>query len=227
MTTDRQVIEKTMIFVRNELYHDSSGHDWWHVYRVWSVAREIAAVERANILVVELAALLHDISDYKLNGGDAEAAPAISRKWLTDVGVAPLLVDHVCSIVSSSGYKRELYEESLEAKIVHDADRLDAIGAIGIARAFAFGGFNGDPIYLPEETPKEYANVEEYRKRSSSSVNHFYEKLLNLKEQMQTQAARQVAEHRHRILVEYLDEFFAEWDSRDVAAKVRRDTLSE
>lgn len=219
MPTHHDLITRTQRYVREELYADSSGHDWWHVYRVWSVAKKLAEIEGANSTIVELAALLHDISDYKLNGNNDTAATEISRQWLTSLGADPAVVNSVCNIIGSMGFKRETNNSTLEAVIVFDADRLDAIGAIGIARVFAFGGFKGDPIYEPSVAPVNYDNRDAYIRRSSSSINHFYEKLLHLKDSMHTATARRVAEHRHEVLVKYLEEFLAEWGGSDVFGK--------
>ena len=216
--TNEQFIEKTAKFVKTELFDESSGHDWWHVCRVWQMSRKICAIEGGDPLVVELTALLHDISDYKLNGGDELAAPRIARKWLTDLGVTDSVVLKVSDLMGSLGFLPVVgaMPPPIEGKIVLDADRLDAIGAIGIARAFAYGGFKGHAIYQPSEEPREYQNRSEYLTRSSSSVNHFYEKLLLLKDKMHTETARQIATRRHRVLENYLEEFFREWTGDDL-----------
>ena len=216
---NQDLIRRTVNFVQNELYSDASGHDWWHVYRVWNVAKVIAAeMGNVDLMVVELAALLHDISDYKLNGGDHEAGPAIAEKWLASQGIDEAVCSSVADIIRTLGFKNDMPSDrlSLEAKIIQDSDNLDAIGAIGIARAFAFGGHRGDPIYLPEQEPVEYASRSQYIDRKSSSVNHFYEKLLKLKDNMNTEIARKIAHDRHNFLIKYLDRFFEEWTGSDI-----------
>lgn len=216
------VINRTATYVRDELCSDSSGHDWWHIYRVRELAVRLAEEEHADIFVVELAALLHDISDYKLNGGDHDKGPRMAREWLLRLGVPEQCATAVAEIIANMSFKgagSASTVQTVEGKIVQDADRLDALGAIGIARAFAYGGYAGHLIYDPDEDPKFHASSEEYFKRSSTTINHFYEKLLLLKDRMNTASARRVAEKRHAVLEDFLQEFASEWNAADVVER--------
>lgn len=220
MTRD-EIIRRTEQFVRDELDRDSSGHDWWHVYRVREMALHLADREGADRYIVELAALLHDVSDYKLNGGDLERGPRIARDWLIGLGENDRCAAMVAEIIATLSFKgagTRSEMASIEGKVVQDADRLDAIGAIGIARAFAFGGYAGEAIHEPTLKPHLHATPEEYMRRTGTTINHFYEKLFLLKERMQTPSARIVAERRHQVLSEFIDEFLLEWDADDVTA---------
>ena len=211
----RAIIEKITKVVRQKLDGEGSGHDWWHVYRVWKMAVRIGKEEGADIFVVELAALLHDIADWKFYGGDDTVGPRVARQILSEHDVPEDVVARVCEIISAMSFKGAGVRDNvltLEGKVVQDADRLDAIGAIGIARTFAYGGHKGREIYNPEQKPVVHKTKEEYIKGSGHTVNHFYEKLLLLKDRMNTQAARQLAEDRHRFMEEYLDRFFEEWE---------------
>lgn len=208
-------IEKTVEHVRQALSADATGHDWWHVYRVWKMAQRIGRAEGADLLVVELAALLHDIADWKLHDGDATVGPAVAKKWLNSIGVEPAVVDHVCQIVAHISFKGAKTEQpalSVEGQVVQDADRLDAIGAIGIARAFAYGGAQKRAMYDPAVSPIEHQTAAEYLKSNGTSVNHFYEKLLLLKDRMNTATGRAMAERRHQVMVDFLQRFYEEWD---------------
>jgi uncharacterized protein len=212
-------VERTAAYVRSELYADSSGHDWWHVQRVRQLALNLARSEGADAYIVELAALLHDISDYKLNGGDQEKGPAIAEAWLLATGETRRRAAVVADIIATMSFKgagTATVMVSLEGQVVQDADRLDAVGAIGIARTFAFGGFAGQVMHDPERPAHLHATPEEYMERRGTSINHFYEKLLLLKDRMNTATARRVAERRHRVLEQFLSEFFIEWDAKDV-----------
>jgi len=200
---------------------DTSGHDWWHVHRVLKLSQYIAAHEKdANMEVVELAALLHDIADWKFNDGDLEAGPQAVRDWLGAHGAAEELIEKVVYIVEHISFRggTNTHEmQTLEGKIVQDADRLDALGAVGIARTFAFGGSAGRAMYDPDNAPaQQYSSFEEYRNslHDSTTVNHFYEKLLLLKDRMHTATARKLAEHRHKVMEEFLAEFYQEWDGK-------------
>ncbi len=203
--------------VKQKLEGEGSGHDWWHIYRVWKMAHQIGKEENADMFVVELASLLHDIADWKFYGGDDTIGPKVARQILSEHGVSEDVTNHVCEIIftmafKGAGVKSEV--QTLEGKIVQDADRLDAIGAIGIARVFAYGGHKGRAIYNPEQKPVMHQTKEEYIKNEASSINHFYEKLLLLKDRMNTQTAKLLAEQRHRLMEEYLDRFFQEWDGK-------------
>jgi uncharacterized protein len=210
--TEERVLEEAETFVRAALAGDASGHDWWHIARVRALARTIAREESANSFVCELAALLHDVADDKIAGDEATGLATV-RTWLTAHEVDADATDAVMEIIStmsfSGGNKPPM--RTLEGRVVQDADRLDAIGAIGIARAFAYGGSRGRTLYDPEQPPREYANKAEYRTSDSPTINHFYEKLLLLRERMNTPFARRLAEHRHQVMEAYLAEFYAEW----------------
>lgn len=218
--SDQGAIAKTADFVKKKLSQDSTGHDWWHVYRVWQLSKHIASKEKGvNMLVVELAALLHDIADWKFHGGDEEIGAQITRKWLRDLRIEDSIIEQVSYIVRHISFKSGLNKnamKTLEGKIVQDADRIDAMGAIGIARVFATGSSLGRVIYDPAIKLKEYSSLEERLKDMSNdtSINHFYEKLLLLKDLMNTETGRQIAIHRHKFMEDYLEEFYAEWDGK-------------
>jgi uncharacterized protein len=207
------VLAEAAAFVREELAHDSSGHDWWHIARVTVLARRIAAEEGADTFVCELAALLHDVADEKI-AGDEAAGQAKVRGWIEAHSVEVETIERVMEIIGAmsfgGGNRPEM--RTLEGRVVQDADRLDALGAIGIARAFAFGGSRGRALYDPDEPPREYRSQAEYHASTSSTVNHFHEKLLLLKDRLNTDYARQLAEGRHRYMQAFLDEFAAEWE---------------
>jgi uncharacterized protein len=206
---------KTAEYVRSLLVGEGSGHDWWHIYRVWKMSVRIAKEENANLLVVELAALLHDIADWKFNDGDEEVGPAKARAWLQSLMVDEEVIAQVCQIVRDISYKGACVATpmpTIEGQVVQDADRLDAIGAIGIARTFAYGGSKAREMYNPEQNPVLHQSFEQYKKGDGSTINHFYEKLLLLKERMNTATAKRLAQHRHRVMEEFLDEFYLEWE---------------
>lgn len=210
-------IEQTEEMVRGELTGESSGHDWWHIWRVWQLAKWIGLEEKADMLVVELAALLHDIADWKANDGDIKAGGRVSRKWLESLGVDEAVIEKVVEIVNNVSYKGAGVKDvmdSLEGRIVQDADRLDAMGAIGIARVFMYGGNKGREMYDPESKAMDTNDFESYKKAGQTSINHFYEKLLLLKDRMHTKTAKRMAELRHKIMESYLEEFYAEWDGK-------------
>jgi uncharacterized protein len=209
-----QIIPETADYVRQLLAGDSSGHDWWHIERVRQAALAIGREEGADLFVVELAALLHDVSDWKFSGGDHEAGPRAARAWLDKHDVPSAVTDHVCSIIAGLSFKGAGVPTpmaTLEGQIVQDADRLDAIGAIGVARTFAYGGHKGQPIYDPDSPPTMHASFEEYKKGGGSTINHFYEKLLLLSERMNTQTGKRLAAGRHAYLERFLEQFLAEW----------------
>ena len=191
-----------------------SGHDWWHVERVWQTAKLIGQKVQADMLVVELAALLHDIADHKFHGGDETAGPRTARTWLESQHVDEGVVVHVCEIIRDLSFKGASVSSSmrtLEGMVVQDADRLDALGAIGIARAFAYGGYKGHEIYNPDVPPAHHETFDQYKKSTSPTINHFYEKLLLLKDRMNTTPARELAEKRHEFMLEFLERFYGEW----------------
>ena len=211
----QDLIEKTSLYVQKELADDGSGHDWWHVYRVWSIAKKIAQKESADQTTVELAALLHDIADWKFNNGDESAGPKQAADWLNNNGATLKLVNEVREIISTLSYKGANVAtpmRTIEGKVVQDADRLDAIGAVGIARTFAYGGNKNRLMYHPDEAPVMHESFENYKKNKSHTINHFYEKLLLLKDRMNTQSAKNIAEQRHIFMESYLDRFYKEWD---------------
>jgi len=219
------LIQATAAHIRAAMSGEGSGHDWWHVYRVWAAAKRIAAHEFAqgsyvDTEVVELAALLHDLGDHKFYGGDTEVAPRMAREWLVSLQAEHGLVDHVTEIVATLSFKGAGVPTpmaTLEGKIVQDADRLDAIGALGIARAFAYGGYKGRELYNPDIPPQLHDDFEQYSGSTAPTINHFYEKLLLLKDRMNTEYAKHVAEQRHHYMQQFLDQFFTEWNGDDSA----------
>jgi len=212
------IIQKTAEYIKQEFSEDSSGHDWWHIYRVWKNAITICEHEKADPFIVELAALLHDLDDWKFNDTGDET-PLRAKAWLDSCGVEIPIADEVCEIIKHISYKGAGVEnkmKSLEGFIVQDADRLDAIGAIGIGRAFAYGGYKNRPMYDPESAPQMHATFEQYKNSKSATINHFYEKLLLLKDMMNTPTAQKIAEQRHEVMLGFLDQFMKEWEGRDV-----------
>ena len=213
-----QIIIQTAKYIKLRLNGEGSGHDWWHVYRVWKNAVHIAESEEADLFIVELAALLHDIADWKFNDGNDDIGPQMAKEWLESLNVEENVVVHVCNIIQDISFKGACVATNMKTKegmIVQDADRLDAMGAIGISRAFAYGGSKGREMYNPELKPENHNSFEQYKNSKGSSINHFYEKLLLLKELMNTETARKIAEKRHVFMEEYLSEFFLEWEGKD------------
>jgi len=209
------VIDQTANFVKNELTGAEGGHDWWHIYRVWQLARKIAAEENANLFVVNLGALLHDIADAKFFDGDETVGPKKAAEFLHSLRVSEKIINKVLNIIRFVSFKNrndKPEENSIELQIVQDADRLDAMGAIGIARAFNYGGFKKREIYNPEIPPNLKMSKAEYKKGQSPTINHFYEKLLLLKDTMHTQTGKQIARDRHLFMEQFLQEFYAEWN---------------
>ncbi|MEI8084767.1 MAG: HD domain-containing protein [Paludibacter sp.] len=209
------IIQQTTEFVKMTLVNAEGGHDWWHIYRVWQLSKHIAASEKADGLVVELGALLHDIADSKFNGGDEEIGPRKARQFLKSLEVDETVITHVENIISNISFKggKEAQQfKSLELDIVQDADRLDALGAIGIARTFNYGGFKNREIYNPDIAPNLNMTKEEYKHSTAPTLNHFYEKLLLLKDRMNTNTGKLMAEQRHQFMVAYLDQFYKEWN---------------
>lgn len=211
----KQIVNQTADFMKSELTGEGSGHDWWHVYRVWKNAVQIAKHEEVDLYVVELAALLHDIADWKFNDGNEDIGPQLAREWLESLNVEETEISKVCQIIQEISFKGSgvvTKMTTIEGMIVQDADRLDAMGAIGIGRAFAYGGSKGREMYNPEVKPEKHDSFEQYKKSQGSSINHFYEKLLLLKELMNTQTAKRIAEKRHTVMLNFLDDFFQEWE---------------
>jgi uncharacterized protein len=214
--SQNEIIQKTAEYIKQEFSNDSSGHDWWHIYRVWKNALAINQHEKGDDFIVQLAALLHDLDDWKFNQSEDET-PLRARRWLDSCSVEPHLADKVCNIIKHISYKGAHVKnkiDSLEGFIVQDADRLDAIGAIGIARAFAYGGYKNRMMYDPESKPEMHKSFEEYKNSKSDTLNHFYEKLLLLKDMMNTQTAKQIAEERHNVMIKFLDDFMKEWEGK-------------
>lgn len=209
------LIQPTAEHVQRLLAGEGSGHDWWHIWRVWQTAKQIGAAEKADMLVVELAALLHDIGDHKFHGGDDTMGAKLSREWLEKLPVPEETIGHVCRVIDEVSFKgagTSSAVSTLEAQVVQDADRLDAIGAIGIARAFAYGGYKGRELYNPAVAPVMHASFEEYKKNTAPTLNHFYEKLFLLKGRMHTAAAKRMAEKRHAYMQQFVDQFLDEWE---------------
>ncbi|SDE14711.1 uncharacterized protein SAMN05216464_104122 [Mucilaginibacter pineti] len=207
------LIDATVQFVRETLKNAEGGHDWWHIHRVWTNAKLIAQTENADMLTVELAALLHDIADSKFHGGDEEIGPRTAGEFLRAQKADAAIIEHVQQIIRHISFKASFDKvsfQSTELAIVQDADRLDAIGAIGIARAFTYGGFKGRELYNPEVKPNLNMSKEEYKNTTAPTINHFYEKLLLLKDKMNTETGRKLAAQRHDFMVAYLDQFFME-----------------
>ncbi|MFA5420280.1 MAG: HD domain-containing protein [Bacteroidales bacterium] len=216
---NRQLIEAATEFVKNQLRNAEGGHDWWHVYRVWKLAKTIGFAEGADGLVVELGALLHDIADAKFNDGDESLGPEMARRFLVDQGVDRKVIDQVEAIVRDISFKNTFGSEvqrTLELDVVQDADRLDAIGAIGIARTFNYGGYQGNVMYDPHLPPRVNMTKEEYKKGKSTTINHFYEKLLLLKDMMKTETGKRLAEERHQTMLFFLNAFYREWEGDDL-----------
>jgi len=210
-----KVVENTIQFVKESLQDAEGGHDWFHIERVLNNSRLIAKGEKCDMLVVELGALLHDIADSKFHNGDESVGPERAEKFLKSQQVSRDVIDHVIQIIKNISFKGGNVDQkfsSIELDIVQDADRLDAIGAIGIARTFNYGGFKGRAMYDPEIEPNLNMTKEEYKASTAPTINHFYEKLLLLKDRMNTQTGRRIAADRHAFMVEYLNQFYAEWN---------------
>jgi uncharacterized protein len=208
------IIKKTIQFVKETLADAEAGHDWFHIERVYKTALTINAQEKGDELIVALAALLHDIADPKFNDGDEEIGPRIAGEFLESINVDPSIIEHVKQIIINLSYKASLgivTFHSKELDIVQDADRLDAIGAIGIARAFTYGGYKNRVLYDPEIKPNMSMSKEEYKNSTGPTINHFYEKLFLLKDLMKTPAGKNIAQKRHNFMQEYLDQFYDEW----------------
>lgn len=215
MEKQRNLIHQTIAHVQAALAGAEAGHDWFHIERVWKTAKHIAQTEAVDGFVVELGALLHDIADSKFHGGDETVGPRQARAFLESLGVEESVVAHVENIVAHISFKGGNHEQAFrspELDVVQDADRLDALGAIGIARAFAYGGHKGRELYNPAIPPNLNMTKEEYKRSAAPTINHFYEKLLLLKDRMNTATGRAMAERRHRFMETYLEEFYREWE---------------
>lgn len=213
----QQLIENTITFVKSQLINAEGGHDWFHIERVYKNAIHISKHEKVDTLIVTLGALLHDIADSKFHKGDETIGPKLTREFLFKHNVDSTIIEHVVKIIENISFKggNELQKfKSAELDVVQDADRLDAIGAIGIARCFNYGGFKNRALYDPEISPNLHMSKEEYKASSAPTINHFYEKLLLLKDRMNTKTGRKIAQKRHDFMVTYLDKFYDEWDGK-------------
>jgi len=210
----KQIIKNTVEFVKEKLAGDSSGHDWWHIYRVWNMAKKLQNNEGGNLFIVELAALLHDVADWKFQKEEEGIEQIVN--FLNDQRVDIEDTEWVVKIIQNVSYKGAGVADkmkTIEGKIVQDADRLDAIGAIGIARTFAFGGKFGNEMHNPESEINRHNNFEEYKKSRGTTINHFYEKLLLLKDRLNTKTAQDIAHERHQFMEIFLQQFYDEWES--------------
>jgi len=208
------IITSTINFVKKTLANAEGGHDWWHIYRVWKTAKQIAKTENVDSFIVELGALLHDIADSKFNDGDETIGPKMANEFLQSQNLSDDIITHVEAIIKNISFKggKEIQQfKSLELDVIQDADRLDAIGAIGIARTFNYGGFKNREIYNPEIPPNLNMTKEEYKNSTAPTINHFYEKLLLLKDRMNTETGKKIAAERHQFMEEYLEQFYKEW----------------
>lgn len=209
------LINQTMLLVKQQLENAEGGHDWFHIERVYNNAISIVEKEKGDVMVVKLAALLHDIADSKFHQGDDSIGPRIAREFLESQKVDGKTIEQVVNIIENISYKGGAVNStfhSLELDIVQDADRLDAIGAIGIARTFNYGGFKNRPLYNPVIAPKMNMTPQEYKDSTAPTLNHFYEKLLLLKDLMNTETGKQMAQKRHRFMETFLSQFYREWE---------------
>jgi len=215
--TKQQIIEHTIAFLQQKFANESSGHDWYHIERVWKLSRSIADREGfSNTFVVEMGALLHDIADHKFHDGDEHIGPKVARDYLAQFEIDKQEVDSIVAIIEEISFKGmgvPTPMSSKEGEIVQDADRLDAIGAIGIARTFAYGGSKNRPIYDPNIKPICHTSFAAYKTSTSPTINHFYEKLLSLRDKMNTETAKAEAERRHAFMEEFLRQFYSDWEA--------------
>lgn len=216
--TDSELVEETITFVKETLRHAEGGHDWFHIQRVFNNSILIARTEKVDLLVVSLGALLHDIADAKFNDGDETIGPKMAKAFLESMDVNQKTITHVVNIINHISYKNSMEKgagekfNSLELQVVQDSDRLDAIGAIGIARAFNYGGFKNRTMHDPDIPPNLKMSKDQYKKSSAPTINHFYEKLLLLKDKMNTETGKQLAAQRHDYMLAYLEQFYREWN---------------
>jgi uncharacterized protein len=212
--TEEQLINRTIAFVKAELHEAEGGHDWFHIERVWNNAKLIASTEEVNGFVVQMGALLHDIADSKFHNGNEDIGPEKAKIFMLELNVPGAVIEHVTNIIRHIGFKGGNFKSAFhspELAVVQDADRLDALGAIGIARAFNYGGFKNRPLYNPSIPPDLQMSKEEYKTSTAPTINHFYEKLLLLKDMMHTATGKRIAEARHQFMQNYLEQFYAEW----------------
>ncbi|MBN2614894.1 MAG: HD domain-containing protein [Bacteroidales bacterium] len=213
----QKIIDQTVVYVRDELSEAEGGHDWFHIYRVWKTAVTLAQEEQADLFIVNLGALLHDIADAKFHGGNEDIGPEKAKAFMESLSIEPEVTEHIIHIIRYISFKNRHQQtdfESKELQVIRDADRLDAMGAIGIARAFNYGGYKGRALYNPSIRPNLNKTKEEYKAATEPTLNHFYEKLLLLKDMMHTDAARKMAEQRHRYMEDFLEQFYAEWEGK-------------
>jgi uncharacterized protein len=211
--SNADIITRTIAFVQETLKNAEGGHDWWHIQRVHTNAKRIAQSESCDHLIVELAALLHDIADSKFHNGDEEIGPKTAGDFLKSIDVDVNVTEHVQQIIRNMSFKASFDQVTFhtpELAVVQDADRLDAIGAIGIARAFTYGGFKNREIYNPEIKPNLHMSKAEYKNTTAPTINHFYEKLLLLKDKMNTATGKRMAQQRHDFMLIYLEQFYSE-----------------
>ncbi len=214
----KNIINKTIEFVKKELKDAESGHDWFHIERVYNNANLIAKAENVDISVVQLAALLHDIADSKFNNGNETIGPQKAKTFLKSINLEADKINHIVKIIANMSFSKSLENKelftSLELQVVQDADRLDAIGAIGIARAFNYGGYKNRLMYDPKIAPKLNQTKEAYKKSKAPTINHFYEKLLLLKDKMNTKTGKKIATERHNFMKLFLNQFYNEWNGK-------------
>lgn len=214
---EEKILDNTVSFVKKTLEGAEGGHDWFHIERVYKNSLLISKSENVDAFIVSLGALLHDIADAKFHEGDETVGPTVARKFLFSQNVDSSVIEHVVCIINYISFKSSLDKNSVkfsspELSVVQDADRLDAIGAIGIARCFNYGGFKNRVLYNPDITPNLNMSKEEYKKSEAPTINHFYEKLLLLKDKMNTKTGLRIATERHQFIEQFLDQFYAEWN---------------
>lgn len=208
---ENKLLKSTENYIRSYFENEGSGHDWWHIHRVRNMALKLAEKEGGNLFLIEMAALLHDLDDWKLNSENESK----TAKWLKNINVDNLQAESILKIIEQVSFKGAGVENkatTVEARIVQDADRLDAIGAIGVARTFAYGGHKSRPIYHPDIKPVMHTDFESYKNNTAPTINHFYEKLLLLKNSLNTATAIEIAKNRHIFMETFLKQFFAEWE---------------
>ena len=213
------IIDNTILFVKDKLQNAEGGHDWFHIERVYKNAVKIAQNEdNCNLEIVKLGALLHDIADSKFHNGDETVGPKVAKEFLEQEGASKDTIEHVVAIIENISFKGGNFNQkftSKELEVIQDADRLDAIGAVGIARTFNYGGFKNRSLYDPNISPKLNMSKEEYKKSDAPTINHFYEKLLLLKDKMNTETGKKLAESRHKFMEQFLAQFYTEWEGED------------
>ena len=213
----KEIIKEVKGYVKRNLGNEPTGHDWWHSWRVWKLSKKIAQKEGGDLFIIEVSSLLHDVADWKFHGGNTKKGLTKVKSLLEKLGVEQKRINQVCHIIENTSFKGAGVKNKIKTKegmIVQDADRLDVLGAIGIARVFAYGGFKKREIYNPSIKVKFHKSFNEYKKAKSPSINHFYEKLLLIKDRLNTKTAEKIARERHEFLKDYLKQFFREWRVR-------------